>query len=47
MFKNSGMQFKGESCLTKQGFSLPKETTEALLLRFVHKFLVCLFVLNI
>ena len=48
MFKNNDMKFKGKATPTKQGFLLPKEINEiCLLLRFVDKDLICLFVMNI
>lgn len=48
MFKKNDLKFKGKSSLTKQGFSFSKEINElCLLLIFVHKYLIWLFVLNV
>lgn len=48
MIKNNDMKFKGKPTPAKQGFLLPNEINElCLLLRFVDRYLICLFVLNI
>lgn len=48
MFNNNNIKLKGKFTLTKQGFSFPKEVKKlCLLLRYIHKNLIFLFVLDI